>query len=148
MFFYIVLTPISTTSGLWSTGNTRKYHQIDVHIYQCDILLSKKQITKVLISLHRFSGWSGPLLLANLQRQVFSRRGPYHLSEILPNKLLTLYLPYAFENSLDQIGGRILLCMLYPLVWWRVFESISLTMLRFLKMSILSGQIKKYECFW
>ena len=37
MFFYIVLTPISTTSGLWSTGNTRKYHQIDVCIYQCDI---------------------------------------------------------------------------------------------------------------
>ena len=37
MFFYIVLTPISTTSGLWSTGNTRKYHQIDVCIYQCEI---------------------------------------------------------------------------------------------------------------
>ena len=37
MFFYIVFTPISTTSGLWSTGNTRKYHQIDVYIYQCDI---------------------------------------------------------------------------------------------------------------
>ena len=36
MFFYIVLTPISTTSGLWSTGNTRKYHQIDVYIYQCE----------------------------------------------------------------------------------------------------------------
>ena len=35
MFFYIVLTPISTTSGLWSTGNTRKHHQIDVYIYQC-----------------------------------------------------------------------------------------------------------------
>ena len=35
MFFYIVLTPISTTSGLWSTGNTRKYHQIDVYIDQC-----------------------------------------------------------------------------------------------------------------
>ena len=35
MFFYIVLTPISTTSGLWSTGNTRKYHQIEVYIYQC-----------------------------------------------------------------------------------------------------------------
>ena len=38
MFFYIVLTPISTTSGLWSTGNTRKYHQIDVYIYQCEIV--------------------------------------------------------------------------------------------------------------
>ena len=36
MFFYIVLTPISTTSGLLSTGNTRKYHQIDVYIYQCE----------------------------------------------------------------------------------------------------------------
>ena len=35
MFFYRVLTPISNTSGLWSTGNTRKYHQIDVYIYQC-----------------------------------------------------------------------------------------------------------------
>ena len=37
MFFYIVLAPISTTSGLWSTGNTRKYNQIDVYIYQYDI---------------------------------------------------------------------------------------------------------------
>ena len=27
------LTPISTTSGLGSTGNTRKYQQIDVYIY-------------------------------------------------------------------------------------------------------------------
>ena len=35
MFFYIVLTPISTTSGLCRTDNTRKYHQIDVYIYQC-----------------------------------------------------------------------------------------------------------------
>ena len=36
MFFYIVLTPIFNTSGLCSTGNTRKCHQIDVYIYQCD----------------------------------------------------------------------------------------------------------------
>ena len=35
MFFDIVLTPISTTSGIEGTGNTRKYHQIDVYIYQC-----------------------------------------------------------------------------------------------------------------
>ena len=34
MFFYTVLTSITTTSGLWSTGKTRKYHQIDVYIYQ------------------------------------------------------------------------------------------------------------------
>ena len=36
MFFYIVLTPISTTSSLWSTGNTRKSQQIDIYIYQSD----------------------------------------------------------------------------------------------------------------
>ena len=38
-FFYIVITPISTTSGLWSTGKMRKYHQIDVYIYQCVIYI-------------------------------------------------------------------------------------------------------------
>ena len=35
MFFYIVLTQIFTTSSLQSTGNMRKYQQIDVYIYQC-----------------------------------------------------------------------------------------------------------------
>ena len=49
MFLYTVLTPISTTSGLWSTGNTRKYHQIDVYIYQCGVDLGQiRLITKVL----------------------------------------------------------------------------------------------------
>ena len=38
MFFYIVLTPISITSGLWSTGNTHKYHQINVYIYKCEYI--------------------------------------------------------------------------------------------------------------
>ena len=37
MLFYIVLTPISTTSGLGSTDNTRKYQQIDVYTYQCGV---------------------------------------------------------------------------------------------------------------
>ena len=46
MYFYIVLTPISTTSGLWSTGKTRKYHQIDVYIYQCELAEHKKQTTR------------------------------------------------------------------------------------------------------
>ena len=43
MFFYIVLTPISTTSGLGSTGNTRKYQQIDVYIYQCECCALENQ---------------------------------------------------------------------------------------------------------
>ena len=35
MLFFTVLTPISTTSGIYSTDNTRKYQQIDVYIYYC-----------------------------------------------------------------------------------------------------------------
>ena len=38
--------------------------------------LSKKQITKVLTRLHSCAGWSAPILIANLGRQVFSCRGP------------------------------------------------------------------------
>ena len=38
---YMLLTPISTTSGLSSTGNMRKYQQIDVYIYQCDFVLQQ-----------------------------------------------------------------------------------------------------------
>ena len=42
MFFYIVLTPISTTSGVRSTDNTRKYQQIDIYNYQCAVTKKKK----------------------------------------------------------------------------------------------------------
>ena len=52
MFSYVVLTPISTTSGLEGTGNMRKYHQIDVYIYQCvkvvDIVIHQFNIFLVL----------------------------------------------------------------------------------------------------
>ena len=52
MFFYIVLTPISTTSDLWSTGNTRKFQQIDVYIYQYDY--GKRSINSILFEyLHK-----------------------------------------------------------------------------------------------
>ena len=46
-------------------------------IASLDIILSKKRITKALIRLHGCAGWSAPLLFPNLQRKVFSRRGPY-----------------------------------------------------------------------
>ena len=42
-----------------------------------DMILSNKQITKALIRLCGCAGWSAPLLFANSQIQVFSRRGPY-----------------------------------------------------------------------
>ena len=55
MFFYIVLTPISTTSGLLSTGNTRKYHQIDVYIYQCEVC---KIVYKINANGHKYFKFS------------------------------------------------------------------------------------------
>ena len=41
------------------------------------MILSNKRIIMALIRLRGCAGWSVPLLLANAQRQVFSRRGPY-----------------------------------------------------------------------
>ena len=52
----------------------RDYVEIVVSL---DMILSKKRITKALIRLRGCAGWSAPLLIANRQRQVFSRRGPY-----------------------------------------------------------------------
>ena len=43
-----------------------------------DIILFNTQITKALIRLHECAGWSAPVLFANHQRQVFSRRGPIY----------------------------------------------------------------------
>ena len=48
MFFYIVLTLTSTTSGLGSTGNTRKYQQIVVYIYQCESVEKTSNVGKAL----------------------------------------------------------------------------------------------------
>ena len=43
MFFYIVFAPISITSGLRSTGNTRRYQQIDVYINQSEDVAAELQ---------------------------------------------------------------------------------------------------------
>ena len=49
------LTPISTTSGLWSicTGITRKYQQIDIYIYQCEHA-DEKKLKKMWLSENNF----------------------------------------------------------------------------------------------
>ena len=41
------------------------------------LILLDKRITKVLISLRGWAGWSAPVLFPNPQRQVFSRQGLY-----------------------------------------------------------------------
>ena len=46
------------------------------------MVLSKTQITKVLIRLRKCAGWSAPVLFANPQREVFSRRGPIDCEKV------------------------------------------------------------------
>ena len=43
------------------------------------MVLYNTQITKALIRLRGCAGWSAPVLFANPQRQVFSRRGPIRM---------------------------------------------------------------------
>ena len=45
-------------------------------VTRINMALSKKQITKMLIRLRGWAGWSAPVLFSNPRRQVFSRRGP------------------------------------------------------------------------
>ena len=42
------------------------------------MILSKKRITKVLIRLRGWAGWSAPVLCANPRKQVFSHCCPYY----------------------------------------------------------------------
>ena len=55
------------------------------------MVLSKTRITKTLIRLRRSAGWSAPVLFANPQIHVFSRR--------CPNKLLVLRNSKTFKQS-------------------------------------------------
>ena len=43
------------------------------------MILYNKRITKALIRLRGCAGWSAPLLFADYQRQIFSRRGSSYL---------------------------------------------------------------------
>ena len=54
------------------------------------MILSKKRITKALISLPGCAGCSAPVLFPNTRRQVFSRQGPYDLKIVRSwNKILS-----------------------------------------------------------
>ena len=57
---------------------TETCHKIEISpVPSLHIIISKKQITKALISLRGCASWSAPVLFANLRRQVFLRCGPY-----------------------------------------------------------------------
>ena len=60
-----------------STATETSYKIKVLLVASLDIILSNKQITKVLISLRGCAGWSPPLLFPNPRRQVFSRQSPY-----------------------------------------------------------------------
>ena len=80
----IVTKPVFEVSDKASfkpiSSATEASKKIEISPVAClDTILSKKQITKALISLQGCAGWSAPFLFANPRRQVFSYRGPYGL---------------------------------------------------------------------
>ena len=70
---YLGVSDKASFKSISSATETREIVEISL-VGSLHTLLSKKRITKALISLRGCAGWSAPLLFANLQRQVFSRR--------------------------------------------------------------------------
>ena len=61
-----------------ATGTSQK---IEISLVSSlDMILSKRRLTKALISLCGCTGWSAPLLFANHRMHVFSCRGPIMIS--------------------------------------------------------------------
>ena len=66
------------------------------------MILSIKQIIKVLIRLRGCTGWTAPLLFENLRRQVFSCRGPIVAVEFhLPISLQIVFELFMTDNVLN-----------------------------------------------
>ena len=64
------------SSGFPTKRDSNQPAQLQIEISfvaSLDMIHSNKQITKALIRLHGCTGWSAPMLFANLQSQVFSR---------------------------------------------------------------------------
>ena len=59
------------------SSSTETIKKIEISpVASLNMIFSKKRITEALIRLRGCADWSVPVLFANPQRQVFSRRGP------------------------------------------------------------------------
>ena len=65
--------------------------------------LSENRITKALIRLGGCPGWSAPVVLANPQRQVFLRRGPFVINWHVKT-VHAIHFVYT-DNSCKQISA-------------------------------------------
>ena len=76
----VILKPASSAT---ETSHNREISLVASY----NTILSNKRITKGLIRLCSGAGWSAPVLFANPQRQVFSRRGTFdiHILQIMCN---------------------------------------------------------------
>ena len=74
------------------------------------MILSKRRITKALISLRGCAGWSAPMLFANPRRQV--GRGPFYvkLYPCLKQQFLQMVSIYNFENTGRKLKPDNLIC--------------------------------------
>ena len=79
------------------------------------MIVSKKRITKALISLRGCAGWSVSLLFTKPRRQIFSRRGPlpvlfhvfFHLLIFIFFKIIVFEQFFQkYHKSVKQFGSR------------------------------------------
>ena len=115
MFFYIVLTPISTTSGLWSTGNTPKYQQIDVYIYQCDVAYQIKENKEC------SSGWAVEKRIARRQLcvKVLIPIAGSLLCASSSSSTIFLIAGMLLKHLLQRLSGSHLLTSMLMIIRWR-----------------------------
>ena len=74
------------------------------------MILSNKQITKVLIRLRRCAGWSAPLLFSVVCGHVFSRQGPYdivHKIYQINYYCNNMYIPEVIQSTCNLV-----------IIWW------------------------------
>ena len=67
------------------------------------MVLSSKRITKALVRLRAYAGWSASLLFANPQRQVFSHRGPYMIDYGIEEQDILSFFEYICPMLVCQI---------------------------------------------
>ena len=77
---------------VYSATETSKKIEISL-IASLDMILSNKRVIKALIRLLGCAGWSAPVLFANPRKQIFLRRGPYDITNLLNSIFFRMSIP-------------------------------------------------------
>ena len=70
-------------------------------------MLSKKRITRALIRLCGYAGWSAPLLFANLRKQEFSRGGAKKYKLKTQNEYLNKRKVFSIASYIAMVTNKV-----------------------------------------